>query len=402
MTNWSGGKEAEARVDVGLGDKGQPGADALRLEKDIAGEGSAEREGAERERGSAERSTTIWICETDPFLLPLVVGPAARKAGVKLVYYLQDIYPDVAVALGVTRNNFLIRQLRKRLKREYERADAIIVLDDDMRDRLILWGLEPSKLQIVPNWMDCDAVYPIKTNNPFRGQHGLEDSFVVMHSGNMGMTQRLDVLVDAMSNPAIPSNCKLLLVGNGAKRKELEKQVESEGGYEAHSPPRPLADPPSGRVVGYPPGGRVDRSEGRGLDESGRVQILDYQPKERLSESLSAADLHVISMDQAITGCLAPSKLYGILASGTPVLAIVPKGNAVWKLVQEHQLGWTVEPGDTLSIAKAIETAQGLPKAELLLMGQRGRSLAERLFDREICCKQFEDLLTSIQKNSRK
>ena len=299
------------------------------------------------------------VCETDPFLLPLVAGPIARRRNARLVIYLQDIYPDVAIALGIARNNLAMRLLRNKLKRAYLQADCIVVLDEDMQDRLVDWGIPADRLRIVPNWMDCSQVVPVKTNNLFRKQHDLEHQFVVMHSGNLGMTQKLDVLVDAMKQVNSSSEydqinrTTLMLVGNGGRRAELELQA-------------------SGTET---------------------IQFLCYQPKESLSESLSAADLHVVSMGQEIMGCLAPSKLYGILASGTPVLAIVPKGNAVWRMVERERLGWTVEPGDRDGIARAIQAAAKVPRENMLAMGQRGRELAERLYDKKVCCEQFEAIL---------
>lgn len=318
-------------------------------------------------------SNETVICETDPFLLPLVVGPMARRRKSRLVYYLQDIYPDVAVAVGVTKNNLLIRMLRNRLKREYNQADAIVVLDEDMKERLVGWGVAADLMHVVPNWMDCSAVKPIKSNNPFREEHGIDEHFIVMHSGNMGMTQRLDVLVDAMKilaetceskaneNQPVGRSAKLMLVGNGAKRQALETQA----------------------------GGATN------------VRFLDYQPRESLSASLSAADLHVVSMDQAITGCLAPSKLYGILASGTPVLAIAPKDNAVWRLVQKEKLGWNVQPGDRKAIANAICEAKQMHPNELREIGLRCRALAERLYDKQICCEAFEKVLNRVGRRMR-
>ena len=342
-------------------------------------EGSRQLAVGSRQEGGVRE---IIVCETDPFLLPLVVGPMARRRNARLVYYLQDIYPDVAVAVGVAKNNFFIRALRNRLKKEYLKADAIIVLDEDMRDRLVGWGIRPEQLRIVPNWMDCSVVRPVKSNNPFRLQHGVNDQFVVMHSGNMGMTQRLDVLVEAWKlgsrQLAVGSWQKeeggesrqlavgswqeegagvvLMLVGNGAKRKPLEQQA---AGIES-------------------------------------IRFLDYQPREKLGESLSAADLHVVSMDEAITGCLAPSKLYGILASGTPVLAIVPKNNAVWRLVESERLGWCVEPGDQIGIVNAVHDARSRSSSELQAMGARGRALAEKLFDKNVCCSSFEEVIQEL------
>ena len=330
----------------------------------------------EGEGRDGKHGATI-ICETDPFLLPLVVGPLARRTKSRVIYYLQDIYPDVAVAVGVAKNHFFIRMLRSRLKQEYMRADAIVVLDEDMRDRLVGWGVPADRLKIVPNWMDCSVVKPIKSNNPFRLEHGVEDRFVVMHSGNMGMTQRLDVLVDAMK-----------IVADGVSD---STGGESEGGQRLR---RLNGDGTECRVTLMMVGNGAKRAA---LAEQARrvanIRFLDYQPRESLSESLSAADLHVVSMDQAITGCLAPSKLYGILASGTPVLAIVPKGNAVWRLVEQEKIGWNVEPGDTAGIAQAIRDAESLDRSQLQAMGNRGRVLAETLFDKRICCEAFEQVV---------
>jgi glycosyltransferase involved in cell wall biosynthesis len=147
-----------------------------------------------------------------------------------------------------------------------------------------------------------------------------------------------------------------MLVGNGAKRKLLEQQAS-------------------------------------GIES---IRFLDYQPREKLGESLSAADLHVVSMDEAITGCLAPSKLYGILASGTPVLAIVPKNNAVWRLVESERLGWCVEPGDQIGIVNAVHDARSRSSSELRDMGARGRALAEQLFDKNVCCSSFEEVIQEL------
>jgi glycosyltransferase involved in cell wall biosynthesis len=303
-----------------------------------------------------QAAADVLVCETDPFFLPIVTRRIARRSGAKLVFYLQDIYPDVAVAVGVIREGRVARAIRKRLRAAYTAADRIVVLDEDMRNRLTDWGIDPGKICIVPNWVDCDVVRPIKLENGFRRREQIDDRFVVMHSGNMGMTQRLDVLVEAFCRDEIPKRALLALVGGGAKREPLETHCVGQG----------------------------------------NVRFWDYQPMERLGESLSAADLHVISMDERITGCIAPSKLYGILGSGTPILAIVPEGSAVWKFVQEHGLGWTVVPGDTEGIARAVSEASQLGAERLAEMGQRGRALAEQQFERTRCCDRFEAVLEAV------
>lgn len=305
----------------------------------------------------------VMICETDPFFLPLVAAPAARRFGSKLVFYLQDIYPDIAIALGMMRENLMSHRLRHRLVDAYRQADRIVVLSDDMRDHLMQWGISGRKIDIVPNWVNCSDVYPARECNGFRHRQGWDDRFVVMHSGNMGMTQRLDRLIEAMNHPDIPDHLTLALVGNGGRRPDLASMVAN-----------------------APVGSRM----------ANHVEFLDYQPKSELANSLSSADLHVISMDERITGLMAPSKLYGILATGSPILAIVPPSCEVWRIVERERIGWCVRPGDDQGLAAALRDATAATESQRAAMSARARQLAELHYDREICCGDFEQVLRSL------
>lgn len=298
----------------------------------------------------------IFVCETDPFLLPPVVAAHSTRNASRFVAYLQDIYPDVAVAIGKAREGWVTQVLRKRLRDAYRMADRVIVLGEDMRTRLVGWGLDGSRMHIVPNWVDCDHVRPIKEGNDFRQQHQLQQSFVIMHSGNMGLTQRLEYVIEATTLPQWPQDAVLLLVGDGAARKSLESLAES------------LA--------------------------SQHVRFLPYQPRSELAQSLSAADLHLISMDERITGCLFPSKFYGILASATPALMIAPLQSEPARIVREQQIGWTCQPGSPQAIANAV--AEARRSADLSAMGQRARELALREYDRTVACQRFATILSEM------
>ena len=301
----------------------------------------------------------VVICETDPFFLPLIAAPFAKRTGARFVVYVQDIYPDVAVALGQAREGMAIRQLRCRLTRAYAMADRIIVLGEDMRRRLVDWGLPEERITVISNWIDTDAVRPMDGCNPFRTSNGLDDRFVVMHSGNMGLSQRLDVVVEAFRDPGTPNRAVLTLVGDGAKRASLV----------------------------------ADSAE---LQRADKIRFFDYQPYDRLSESLSAADLHLVSLDGNATGCLAPSKLYGILSVGRPVLCIAPENSELLKLVLENRIGWVAKPGDANSISQKICEAVETPLVVRDEMGRRARQLAIERYDRKVCCRAFEVMLTEV------
>jgi glycosyltransferase involved in cell wall biosynthesis len=185
----------------------------------------------------------------------------------------------------------------------------------------------------------------------------LRDRFVVMHSGNMGLTQRLDLLIAAADDPAWPANAVLALVGDGAARRELERQA--------------------GPHVGQ------------------RIRFLPYQPRSELSNSLSAADLHVVSMHDNVAGCLCPSKLYGVLAAGRPVLAIGPENTDLHDVVHGKKLGWCCPPGNPQSIALAVAEAAA-DSVDRDAMGLRARDIATCCFDRKVVTSQFADMLRDV------
>ncbi len=302
-------------------------------------------------------SADVLISETDPFLLPIVAANHSRRVGCKFVSYLQDIYPDVAEEIGKVSTGWLTRRIRSKLRAAYASADHIVVLGRCMRDRLHRepWSLDTEKVSVIPNWSDCELIRPLDRNqNAFLRHQGLEDRFVIMHSGNMGLTQRLDVLVRATRDSSWPASAVLVLVGDGAAKQELQ-------------------------IIA-----------GETTDD--RVRFLPYQPREELSQSLSAADLHVVSMHENISGCLCPSKLYGILAAGRPVLAIADQSTDLCQTVNENDLGWCCQPGDARAIAQTVAVAASNTTARLAA-GERARCVACQRFDRKVVVAQFSELL---------
>ena len=141
----------------------------------------------------------------------------------------------------------------------YRAADQVIVLSRDMRERVIESGVAPERVACIPNWVDTQQVRPIKRGNPFRERHKLDGTFVVMYSGNLGLCQRLEDVIAAAGCLRDRSAMLFLLVGGGALESKLKKQVLDLG--------------------------------------LSNVRFLPYQPKAKLAESLSAADLHLVPLD---------------------------------------------------------------------------------------------------------
>lgn len=297
------------------------------------------------------------VVESDPFLLPLLGWWMRLWHGSRLVIYLQDIYPDIAIALGKVRATWWVRRLRALLFSIHRSAERVVVLSRDMKILLIEAGVADARIVRIPNWTDTTQIVPVKERNRFRAAFDLNERFVVMHSGNMGLSQRLEVVLAAAEQLRHRRDIVFLLVGDGAARRSLQRIAQE----------RNLAN----------------------------VRFLPYQPKTELAQSLSAADVQLISTDANAIRCLMPSKLYGILASGTPVLAAVPQETELAEVVRESGAGRVVTPDSPESLAEAILWCAAHP-AECRQMGSAARELAERRFDRRHAVAQFQNLLQSV------
>jgi glycosyltransferase involved in cell wall biosynthesis len=226
-----------------------------------------------------------------------------------------------------------------------------------MQQRMLDVGVAPGRLACVPNWADTQRVCPIKRNNRFRLRHGLQDRFVVMYSGNLGLTQRLDRVLAAAHRLRDRADIVFVFVGDGASRDRL-----------------------------------VQESTALRLPN---VHFYGYQPKKQLADTLSAADVHLVPLAPELVSCLMPSKLYGILASGTPVLAMAPKECELARIVQRHDVGMVIPPHDPAGLAEAIRRCRAAPD-RLAQMGRAARRLAVGRYDRQRSAAVFGRLLFAV------
>jgi glycosyltransferase involved in cell wall biosynthesis len=189
--------------------------------------------------------------------------------------------------------------------------------------------------------------------NAFRKEHGLEDRFVVMYSGNLGVGHDVVTFVDAArqlerSHPEIV----MLFIGDGVRRSEAETRARG----------------------------------------SSNVRFLPYQPEASVGQSLAAADVHLISLREDLEGLLVPSKLYAAAAVGRPILFVGPLSCEVARVVREHDLGWAGRPGDASGLARAIVEAAS-SRATSDARGARARAVFEREFERKIATESWRDTL---------
>jgi colanic acid biosynthesis glycosyl transferase WcaI len=296
----------------------------------------------------------VVVFETDPFLLAFAANSLQRRTNCRMVGYLQDIYPDVAVALGKVGNNVLIRRLRSALFDVYRRCDRMVVLSQDMADLLVEGGIDADRISIVPNWSDTRSIAPMAGTNRFRMQHDLGDHFIAMYSGNLGLTQRLEEFLRAAEVLKERTDILFCFIGRGSEESKLRKQADDAG------------------LV--------------------NVRFFDYQPQSELTHSLTAANLHLVPLTESLARCLMPSKLYGILAAGRPYLTNAPAGSELHAMSKDYQIGLTVEPGCVQGIVDQILWAAD-HSSELEVMGRNARQLAESEYSHGHSIAKFREVL---------
>jgi glycosyltransferase involved in cell wall biosynthesis len=300
----------------------------------------------------------VIVAETDPPLLGALAAVLKRRWGCRLIYNVRDLYPDIAEATGGVRNPLLLGLLRRANDYAYKRSDLIVTLGHDMADRIVNKGVPADKVVVVPDWVDCGRIRPLESN-PFRRNFG--EKFVVMYSGNIGLSQQLEAVLEAADRLRDDERILFAMIGEGARKKWLEERARS---------------------MGLP-----------------NVIFLPYQPLENLAESLTAADLHLIPLAPGAAGCLVPSKIYGILAAGRPFIAMMEASAEVAQIAREDAVGFVVRPGDVDGLVGAIREAVDAPE-RLKQMGVRARRLAELRFDRNKVTGRFGSVLASVAMNN--
>ena len=299
----------------------------------------------------------VVVALTDPPIVGLAALLAAGRHRARFVFLCQDIFPEVAVLLEDFQNDSVNCALERVNRFLVRRADAIVALGDTMKRRLVEGkGANPERVTVIHNWADCAALVPGPKDNPFARAHGLRDRFVVMHAGNLGLSQNLDIVLDAAERLVAHDGIRFVFVGDGARRAALET-----------------------------------RSRERGLSN---VAFIPYQPREDMPKSYASADLFIVSLKPGLAGYIVPSKLYSILAAGRPYVAAVEDASEVVSITRQYQCGMIVAPGDADALAaRILEMYRDSPlTAEY---GQRARE-AGLSFDRPRQVAAYASLLRRV------
>lgn len=305
------------------------------------------------------RSGTVVVAKTDPPMISVPTAWVARWRGARLVNWLQDIFPEVAVELGVKALSGRIGALARDLRDISLRAAVVnVVLGERMADRVRACGVDGGKVKVIPNWADGDAIMPLSAKaNPLRAEWGLADKFVVMYSGNMGRAHALAPIIAAAEVLHHEKSIVFLLIGDGAGRGPLQQEVAA-----------------------------------RGLTN---VLFRAYQPREKLRFSLTLPDVHLVSLKPELEGLIVPSKAYGVFAAGRPMLFMGAADGEIGRLLSEAECGAVVPSGDGDSLAASILALKNAPDRGDA-MGLRARALFEQRFSQTAALAAWEQVLVEV------
>lgn len=303
---------------------------------------------------AAPRSDVVYAV-LPPLPLGVTAWALARLKSARLVVNLQDIHPEIAVATGVLRNRGAIRAFERMERWVYRRADCMVVISEGFRDNLLSKGVPDSKIRVVPNWADPDFVRPGVHDQELREQWG-RDRFAVVYSGGLTHNSNLEPLIEAA---AVLRNepFRFVIIGEGVRKPDLEEAARAR---------------------------RVDN-----------VTFMPFQPLERYPRVLSTADMNVVTLSAAAAVASASSKIYKMMASGRPVLAIAPPSSEIGRLVAAAQCGFVVGPALVEELVGVLRYAS-THREEVEQMGRRGRQYLEQHLARRISTEKIAGILSEV------
>ncbi len=302
--------------------------------------------------GKVWRRVDGVLAMSPPLTLGLIGWHTKLFRGGKLVFNIQDIFPDAAIETGAITNKKIISFASWLERTSYKCSDSVVLLSDDLANN-VQSKLEQKfhkRVKVIPNFVDTQAITPMSRMTKYRTELRIDDALVVMYAGNVGFSQSLEMLVSAARE--LP---QLIFVinGEGAARESLKKS--------AH-----------------------------GLSN---VRFGDYQDVSRLSEVLATGDIHVVPLKRGLGSVSVPSKTYAILASGRPVLAAVDLDTEVPRILAAADAGVCVEPENSAAFISALRAMTLDPKT-LSEMGERGRKWVENHASPASVAQRYEALYT--------
>ncbi|PEU74708.1 glycosyltransferase WbuB [Bacillus cereus] len=306
----------------------------------------------------------IYTISQPPVLGGLIgtIGKFLKRA--KHVYNVQDFNPEQAAAVSYTNKQSVFKIAKKVDKLNCSYSDCVIVVGNDMSETLKqrFNGKKVPEHIVINNWTNEQEVIPLDKSNEhiqqFLKDNDLEDKFIIMYSGNIGLYYDLENIIHVTNHFKKYEDIAFVFIGEGAVKKDMQEFVED--------------------------------------NSIQNVFFLPYQPKEFIKYSLNVADVHLVVNQKGIKGVSVPSKIYGVMAAGKPILGVLEQGSEAQMLIEKSKSGIVVEPQDYNGIVHTIEQFYRMEKSEVKEMGLNGRKYLDENLKREISINKYRNLLKQL------
>jgi len=308
-------------------------------------------------RGVTTRGLAGILVSTSPPMASFAALVVSFIRRVPITYWLMDLNPDQAVRMGKASNrSILVRLMRWLNRRIYARAANVVVLDRFMAERVSSQYQVHGRLEVLPPWPHEESIgLAAGEANPFAAEHNPDGRFVVMYSGNHSLASPVTTLLQAALRLQDECRFRFMFIGDGLGKREVDAAIRSR---------RPA-----------------------------NVVSLPYQPLERLRYSLSAADLHVVTLGNDMVGIIHPCKIYGAMAVGRPVLFIGPQPSHASDLIGQNVIGYQVAHDDVDGVIAAIEKSSRLSQSARAEMGRRASAAIHQHYSKQKLCNAFCDVV---------
>jgi len=297
------------------------------------------------------------LVSTSPPMCPVAALVISWIRRTPIVYWVMDLNPDQVIELGKIKEGSLAARTMNWLNRRIlGRARRVVALDRFMVERLQKKRDVAGKTAVMPPWPHDDHMEMIAhSDNPWRADNIDGETFVVMYSGNHGFSTPVKTVLDAALQMQDDTGLEFLFIGGGVGKKVVEETIAT------HSP--------------------------------SNIRSLPYQPFETLRYSLSAADVHLVSVGDDVVGVVHPCKIYGAMAVGRPILLLAPDPCHASDIVRDNRIGWHIPHGDVEGAHRVLEEIRNTPQAELEAMGQRAQEAIRREYSKSGLCGKFCDVV---------
>ena len=310
-----------------------------------------------------EKQDYIYTISQPPILGGVLGVLGKWLKGGKLIYNIQDFNPEQTMAVGYSKNKLLLNTVMSVDKFSCKKSDKVIVVGRDMQETLRnrFNNKKVPKNVFINNWINEKEIYPLEQNHPriveFKEKYNLKDKFIIMYSGNIGLYYDLENIIKVIGEFKDREDVVFAFVGDGTVKDKVEAYVKE--------------------------------------NNLSNVTFIPYQDKADLIYSLNAADIHWVVNAKGIKGVSVPSKLYGVMAAGKPVLGVLDEGSEARLIVEDCNCGVCIEPGNYKEISNNIEYILN-NKEEIRALGSNGRQYLETNLTKEVSINKYKENILAI------